>query len=118
VIVKKLKETVAGAKRNRQEVAELYQQLLGDDYRRMQVETLRWLVELWGNDPEDFQVMYEEHQDQDGVVIPDVEVIAGHHPELINPINFGPVIDIARRIYGPRGIAHNAYGFMGGGKVK
>lgn len=75
------KELGEEMRRNQQELRETLKQLLGEDeYRQMQVETLRSLFIAFGDDPEMFCMSIEDSLDKDGVIIPDLEVVQAFFP--------------------------------------
>jgi hypothetical protein len=81
-VVNQLKGLVEKSRLNQRKYRDLLKTALSKkQYRQMQVETIRWLFEVFGDDPEQFAMMYEEHLDEDGSIVPELEVIQEYFPE-------------------------------------
>lgn len=87
-LAKQVKAMVDEEYRNREQISELLKQALGEKgYRRMQTETLRQMVEVFGDDPEMFHMMYEEslNLNGDGGVVPDLDLVKELLPDEFKP---------------------------------
>jgi hypothetical protein len=85
-LLKSAKALGQAARQRQQELRDTLKRALGEeDYRRMQVATIQYLCEIFGDDPEMFATMYEGNTDDEGVIIPVLDVLKEAYPEEFKP---------------------------------